>query len=147
MNLFFSILSAIYIFAIFFWADSSAISQISIFNPFSLLHIPLYGILTILLALTLGPGPKASSRRRYALVALIALAVAILDEMHQYFIPNRDASIMDVFLDALGISLGLYFFHRFSPFFRPSFSNKLRKDGIEFVFPKGNNIKAERRKS
>ena len=48
MNPFYAFLSAAYIFAIFFLADSGAVSQIGEFNPYSLLHIPLYGILTSL---------------------------------------------------------------------------------------------------
>ena len=56
MNPFYALLSAAYIFAIFFLADSGAASQIGEFNPYSLLHIPLYGILTLLILLSLCTG-------------------------------------------------------------------------------------------
>jgi VanZ family protein len=36
---------------------------------------------------------------------IIALIVAIADEIHQAYIPNRDASVIDVFLDIMGIIL------------------------------------------
>jgi len=36
---------------------------------------------------------------------IIALVVAIADEIHQAYIPNRNASIIDVFLDIIGIIL------------------------------------------
>ncbi len=104
MNPFFSLLSAIYIFLIFWGADSPMLSQIGEFNPFSLLHIPLYGVLTLLLILALCPGGKRTFFR-LAAVALIALAVAILDEFHQSSIPTREGSISDVLLDAFGIFL------------------------------------------
>ena len=49
MSIFFSILSAAYITGIFLFADSPVVSEAAPFNPYSLLHIPLYGILTFLL--------------------------------------------------------------------------------------------------
>ena len=107
MNYFFALLPAAYIFGIFFYADSAVVSQISVFNPFSILHIPLYGILTLLLVRALRPPSATNSKLRLTLAALIAIAVAILDEFHQSLIPGREASIIDVFLDVLGVSLAL----------------------------------------
>jgi VanZ family protein len=52
MGIFFTILSIAYIAGIFLWADSPIVEELSAFNPYSLLHIPLYGILTILLILS-----------------------------------------------------------------------------------------------
>ncbi len=107
MNYFLALLPAAYIFGIFFYADSPVVSQIAVFNPFSILHIPLYGILTFLLALTMRSSPAANSKIRFLPAALIAIGVAILDEFHQSSIPGREASIVDVFLDILGVSLAL----------------------------------------
>lgn len=112
MNYFFALLPAAYIFGIFFYADSPIVSRIAVFNPFSILHIPLYGILTLLLVRALRPPSAANSRLRLALAALIAITVAILDEFHQSFIPGREASITDVFLDVLGVSLALFLLFR-----------------------------------
>jgi len=111
MNYFFALLPAAYIFGIFFYADSPVVSQIAVFNPFSILHIPLYGILTLLLVLALRPPSATNSKLRLALTALIAIAVAILDEFHQSSIPGREASVIDVFLDVLGVSLALLLLH------------------------------------
>ena len=57
MNLFFAILSrvALHISSSFFFADSPAVSAVAPYNPFSLLHIPLYAILTLLIVLSLVP--------------------------------------------------------------------------------------------
>jgi hypothetical protein len=55
MNLFFSFLSVVYISVIFLYADSPIVSQVGPFNPFSILHIPLYMILTILIVLSIVP--------------------------------------------------------------------------------------------
>jgi len=52
MNLFFAFLAFVYGSAIFLMAGSPLVSTLSVFNPFSLLHIPLYGILALLLHLS-----------------------------------------------------------------------------------------------
>ena len=55
MNSFVSIVSVVlYIFSIFFCADSPIVSQIGVLNIFSLLHVPLYGFLTFLLLRAFG---------------------------------------------------------------------------------------------
>ncbi len=107
-NYFFFLLPAAYIFAIFYFADSAVASQIAVFNLFSLLHIPLYGFLTLLLVLALGPRSATNPKIGYTMATLIAIAVAILDEFYQSYIPNREGSITDVLLDVLGIMLALF---------------------------------------
>jgi len=131
MNYFFVVLSAAYIFGIFFLADSPVVSQISVFNPMSLLHIPLYGILTILLLLALKTGPKNPSKWRYFWASLVAIALASLDEFYQSFIPSREASVTDIFLDVGGIFLAIILFHWVSPFFGREFSEKWKKVKID----------------
>ena len=86
-------------------ADSPAASQIGEFNPYSLLHIPLYGVLTGLLLLALASKPGMNFAFPCHAAAWTAVAVAILDEYHQTFIPSREGSVGDVFLDILGVIL------------------------------------------
>ena len=140
MSIFFSILSIFYIAGIFLFADSPMVSDVAPFNPFSLLHIPLYGILTILLVLSFRRNPSNPinptnpnnptnpidainlSREMRSLfhwdsinpliAGLIALVVAIADEIHQAYVPGRDASVTDVFLDIVGISICLLLIKR-----------------------------------
>ena len=45
---------------------------------------------------------------RLFISGVISLIVGIADEIHQSFIPTRDASIIDVFLDGVGIVLTLF---------------------------------------
>ena len=161
-RVFFASLSCIYIAGIFLFADSSVVSTLAAFNPYSLLHIPLYGVLTVLLIFSFIPitqlpnnslnrrnqinqrnlsrlsrsesvrgemrslfhwDPRNSTnainatntinlRARYLLPGGIASIVAIADEIHQAYVPGRDASITDVLLDIVGISLVLFFFFR-----------------------------------
>ena len=141
MRIFFTILSIAYVAGIFLFADSSVVSTLSSFNPYSLLHIPLYGILTFLLIFSFVPlkfNQRNLSRlsrsesvrgemrslfhwdpmtqlpnyliTRFLVVGFIALIVAIADEIHQAYVPGRDASITDVLLDLVGIILVLFFF-------------------------------------
>lgn len=118
MNFFFLILSLAYIAGIFYFADSPVVSDVTAFNPYSLLHIPLYGILTFLLFLSIVPykrgiiNPTNSKNPsnpinpiNYLIAGIIALVVAIADEIHQAYIPSRNASVIDVFLDIIGIIL------------------------------------------
>ena len=140
MNPIFSILSAAYIAGIFQFADSPVVSDVAAFNPYSLLHIPLYGILTFLLILSFSPfkfrvinsgnpinpinpmnptNPMNSTNPsnpidpiNLLIPGLIALGVAVADEIHQAYIPSRDASIIDVLLDIIGILLFAFLFGR-----------------------------------
>jgi len=130
MRAFFSILSIAYIAAIFLWADSPVVSDLASFNPYSLLHIPLYGILTFLINLSFKPfklkpnnannreNPKNSTNPinpinlSFLIPGIIALIVAIADEIYQSFIPTRNASAIDVFLDLIGITFVLVLIHQ-----------------------------------
>ena len=137
MNIFFSVLSAAYIAGIFLLADSPIVFDVAPLNPYSLLHIPLYGILTLLLILSFSPrrgkcvkptnsnnpsnsmnpsNPSNSTNpTKLLLSGLIALAVAIADEIYQAYLLTRNASVVDVFLDAVGIVLSILLFLRFGP--------------------------------
>ena len=106
-NLFFAVVSAGYIFAIFYGADSPAAAQLGEYNPFSLLHIPLYGFLAVLLNLALWPEQEKEVRRRRVLAGVLALLVGSLDEYHQTYLPIREGSVADVVLDGVGILLAL----------------------------------------
>lgn len=110
MNIFFSALSVAYITGIFLLADSPMVADAAAFNPYSLLHIPMYGILTILLILSnwssIFKNRGTSTNSTNLVVAgIIALVVGIADEIYQAYIPNRKATITDVFLDILGVVL------------------------------------------
>jgi hypothetical protein len=128
VRIFFSILSVCYIAAIFILAGAPVADSWSDFNPYSLLHIPLYGIMTLLLVCSLVPIPQVLKHRpfrpgndptrprtrgtaglkpRLFAAAAIAGVVGIFDEVHQFYVPGRDASVGDVVLDMVGIALAL----------------------------------------
>jgi VanZ family protein len=113
-QIFFSLLSICYIAAIFILAGSPIVRSLSLFNPYSLLHIPFYGILTLLLIFSFIPMTYLPNNLmpRFIIVGFIALAIAIADEIHQAYVPGRDASATDVLLDTLGISLVVFIIFR-----------------------------------
>ncbi len=102
MNLFFALLSSIYIAGIFLLAELPAKSElIQKFNPYSLAHVPLYGVLTWLLVLTFRP--RIARWQKISFPLVISFLVAILDEINQACIPGREASVGNVLLDVIGI--------------------------------------------
>jgi len=128
MNIFFSFLSAAYIAGIFLLADSPMVSDVTPFNLYSILHIPLYGILTLLLILSFPPQRKRfinpsnsinpsnpTNPSNHFIAGIIALVVAIADEIHQTYLPNRNASVIDVLLDLVGIICCILLIRRFQP--------------------------------
>lgn len=69
-------------------------------------HLILYAILTALLLLALGSS-RALDRKTVAIAALASFGYALSDEYHQSFVPGRDASLFDLFVDATGIAFTL----------------------------------------
>jgi hypothetical protein len=128
LRILFSFFSLFYIASIFILAGSPVAHTLSEFNAYSLLHIPLYGILAFLLVFSMVPisqGIKGASvqpgadatgprpigtvglRLRFFMAGAIALTVGIFDEVHQVSVPHREASVSDVFLDTVGIAIAL----------------------------------------
>ena len=145
VRILFSLFSLCYIAAIFILAGSPVVETLSEFNPYSLLHIPLYGIMTFLLVLAIVPIPRGFRNRsiqpnsnptrpqsrgpivlefRLFLAGGIAWAVGIFDEVHQLYVPGRDASVGDVVLDTVGIAIAMLLCFWF---FKSRVLNKLAK--------------------
>lgn len=131
MRLFFGLLSAAYIFLIFFLANSPVVQHVSVFNPYSLLHIPLYGLLSFLLFCSLQNPLNSLKRKTWLLTALIAGVVSVLDEINQSLLPNREGSLGDVLLDLSGILLVLLIIKRFFPLRQNCLLRKEEKSVIE----------------
>ena len=66
-------------------------------------HMTEYAILGALLLRALGR----------ALPALAAgVAYAATDELHQHFVRGRHAAFLDLLIDAVGVTIGVYVYHR-----------------------------------
>jgi hypothetical protein len=72
-------------------------------------HLVLYGVLGALLLITLWSWVVASSHKiKWALVAIcLGILYGVLDEYHQSFVPGRTATAIDVFVDVLGVTIGV----------------------------------------
>lgn len=71
------------------------------------IHLIEYVILGFLMAYSL----KSSGVRRYVMFGWILASIyGITGEIHQSFVPMRDASVFDVFADGLGSFAGAYFY-------------------------------------
>ena len=76
-------------------ADIGAVGRV-------LAHAGEFALLTVLWAWALAP---RLGRGGIAVAVVVSLAYAVFDEVHQSFVPGRDADPLDVLVDAAGIAL------------------------------------------
>ncbi|MEJ2726297.1 MAG: VanZ family protein, partial [Deltaproteobacteria bacterium] len=67
-----------------------------------LAHFLVFGILGFLVAGSLGPRYAETPLKGTLLIILVVIGYGALDEAHQYFVPGRDTSVMDLTADAVG---------------------------------------------
>ena len=81
-----------------------------IFSFDKLAHAVEYAIFSFLLARAFKHSQKDNCKKYFRFLAVIcAIVYGISDELHQYFIPARTASIIDVLYDSIGAFLGQWF--------------------------------------
>lgn len=72
------------------------------------LHIIEYFILSILILRAINSGIRKKAGLTVILLSFaFAIAYAILDEIHQSYVPNRTPSVLDLAADTIGAFLGL----------------------------------------
>ena len=81
-----------------------------------LAHIVVFMILTYFIA------NSFDSQKKIYLIFIIfaAITYALIDEMHQAFVVSRSGNAVDIFIDAIGVYLGICFY-------KTRFLNKLLK--------------------
>jgi len=73
-----------------------------------LVHLALYALFAVSLRRTFCHAGLRAVSKRPELFALLAAAVyGVLDEIHQYFVPNRAMSALDFCADVAGAAIGL----------------------------------------
>lgn len=73
-----------------------------------LVHAIEYGLLGLLSARAMRVGfPALRPRQALITAAVITALFGYFDELHQAFVPGRDASLMDLAADAVGAALGV----------------------------------------
>jgi VanZ family protein len=88
-----------------------------------LAHFAAYALLALLVARAFGGSTSLRGLRLFAIASIVAALYGVSDEIHQSFVPGRDASVEDALADAAGaligslgwISLSRVFFDRAPP--------------------------------
>ncbi len=96
------ILSLIYMVLIFYLSSSRLEMSVSSFSSWDkMVHLGVYGILASLVYLTL---QEMNVRKSYVLILAftISFLYGISNEIHQYFVPWRNAEISDVMANGIG---------------------------------------------
>jgi VanZ family protein len=75
-----------------------------------LLHALVFGILGFLVAGALLPAAHQTRRRHILMAVVLVAAYAMLDEIHQSFVPGRMPEVLDVLADVGGGLLGVWLF-------------------------------------
>ena len=101
-----------------FWAAviffASSIPQLD--TPFhfqdsdKLLHLLAYLPLGFLLYYAMTETPQLFTKRRETWAVLLGALYGASDEMHQYFVPGRNADFLDFAADTVGVFLGVFAF-------------------------------------
>ncbi|MEW6456562.1 MAG: VanZ family protein [Acidobacteriota bacterium] len=89
--------------------------DITRYFPDYLLHFIEYGILGVLLFLSISRNPKESLKRNAAVTIFISFLFGILNEIIQSFVPGREASIKDIVFNLFGSIIflsALSYFHK-----------------------------------
>lgn len=96
-------------------------SGVKIFSVRKLAHMFLYMILTVLLYI---PTKGVFEKYRLSLIITtgVSMSYAVLDEIHQLFVPGRSGQIQDIIIDGIGVLVGVLLVMLFY-----TMKNKIRK--------------------
>jgi VanZ family protein len=105
----------------------SSLSGLPDFQSFDLAakkiaHFSVYALLYLLFFRafqSVRPKVGPSSSRIYAFAAVATVLYAISDEIHQFFVPFRNATIVDVVIDSFGVLVMYVLLRRKLKWFRP----------------------------
>jgi len=78
------------------------------------LHLVEFALLGFLLSLGFFLGLGSSVRVKSGLTLVSGILLGCLDELHQYFVPERSFEVLDMVADSIGIFLGLIAFYYLS---------------------------------
>lgn len=110
----FFIPAAFYYVLIFFLSSRSYEIKIDILFFDKGVHLVEFAFLGFLLSFGYFISLKSSLRIKAILTFSSGILLGSLDELHQYFVPNRSSEILDVIADAIGILIGLFVYFHFS---------------------------------
>lgn len=102
---------AIFYYALIFFISSKSY-EIKVEVPFTDkgLHCLEFAVFSLFLSLGFFKSFKFSSKIKFLITLFSGISLGILDEAHQYFVPERHFDILDMAADGLGIIIGLCFY-------------------------------------
>jgi len=104
------ILWAILIFALSSFSTFPKAVQ-PLFSFDKLAHAAEYAVFSFLLARAFGNSKKNNFKKYFRVLAVIcAIVYGMSDELHQYFVPMRTPSFIDLIYDGIGAMIGQKFF-------------------------------------
>jgi len=105
----------IYCLLIFIQSSYPAPEQIpDWFSLDKLLHVACYALLGVLFLRALKTLPIKDNLKLVMTLSIVLSALyGISDEIHQHYVPYRDADIMDALADIIGSIFGVYIYHFF----------------------------------
>jgi VanZ family protein len=78
-----------------------------------ILHFGAYGLLGILFLRAYETLPRKDNNKILIFISIASATLyGISDEIHQYFVPFREADILDAVANTLGSICGVYVYHR-----------------------------------
>ncbi|MGP1909946.1 VanZ family protein [Metabacillus sp. JX24] len=121
------------LYMILIWILSSLPADAIIKTPFSFdrlmkesLHLIEFGILYWLIALAFAANGRWTTKAS-VFAAVISILYGATDEIHQYFVPYRSATVIDLVKDAIGVLVSFYIMKVTYFANRPSFITSLFK--------------------
>lgn len=117
--LFFGIKIAPFLYMGLIWILSSLPHDAVIDTPYAWdrafkesLHLIEFGILYILFVLFFAVNGKLTHKTS-KISAAIAISYGFIDELHQYFVPYRSATVIDLVKDTIGVLVAYYLVRRY----------------------------------
>lgn len=83
-------------------------SSLGFLGSDKLLHACAYAVLAALASIDAWRAPESARRARFVAAFLATAAYGIVDEVHQSFVPGRDATVADAVADAFGAAIGVW---------------------------------------
>jgi VanZ family protein len=104
--------SLFYYSLIFYLSSQSYQVNVDIFFLDKVIHFVEFGILGFLLSIGFF-AHNISLKNKFYFVLIIGSVLAVLDEIHQVFVPLRVMDPLDLAADVLGVCLGFFAFNYF----------------------------------
>jgi len=82
-------------------------------------HVAAYAVMGLLMARAVSGGRRLVTAREAVLALTLSTAYGVSDEIHQAFVPERNADVRDAVSDLVGSVLGAAFYRQLKQILRP----------------------------